>query len=394
MSLCNIKNEGKLLFGHGGSNTIIILKDNNIYKFFPIIKNELYLNYEKKQKNTIVNEINILKKLRKDFVDKNKTPHIVKILGYNYCEKIPKDFYKGCKVFKDRLNALKNDENDSKDDYQERQCWEIAHHYNSLYKGYYITQLEYCPVSLDDVIKNIFKDYTQRESKYYGDLKYVKTLFDRILFQIFFTLEVIKKEYPYFKHSDLFLRNVLGIVKNSEENKGKVIRYNFSKMKFDLPYNGLYVKINDFGHSIIDKKVYKKKEEIVIDNRVQDWFDILSDIIKRLSRNITKRRSVLTEGGILTTIKKWFANVKDDIKLLDSLEEFMEQYFSNFLDYKSFHKIVEEYIIITGYPSDELFDKAVRDYLKIKSPREVFRYFQEVFQASPNNIVIEEINKG
>ncbi len=66
---CSIKADDKIYFGSGGSNTIIVItQDNRAYKFFPFYYNKLSTDYKKAieaEKKKTINEINIGKNISK-----------------------------------------------------------------------------------------------------------------------------------------------------------------------------------------------------------------------------------------------------------------------------------------------------------------------------------------
>ncbi len=136
MSICKIPKNSKLLFGSGGSKTIIaITPENQVFKYFPIL---LYL-YDgqhkvKELKDIFKYELYLLKKLTK--YTKNKTPHIVNLYNIYYCDEIPKTFFKHCDKYTDYLMSKKM---------ASKECNYLYRGYPiTLNKGLYIGELEYC----------------------------------------------------------------------------------------------------------------------------------------------------------------------------------------------------------------------------------------------------------
>lgn len=179
MSLCNITNEGKLLFGHGGSDNFLLLKttneENRIFKIFPVYKNKLKLDSVQYNKKIINNEINIHNILTKHILKKNISPHIVELKKLAYCKKYPKEFFKDCKTYQDYIQDTNDRSNPEKKHIQQRQCYPSTQHYNKLYKEFYITELEFCKKELSDVIKNIFKKSLDSNSKFFINDRYIRS---------------------------------------------------------------------------------------------------------------------------------------------------------------------------------------------------------------------------
>jgi hypothetical protein len=237
-SICTIPKDKKLIFGSGGSKTIIaITKDKKVYKYFPIF---LFLNDNiellKELKNKFKLELEISVELTANIVNKNKSDHIVAIQQVKYCNIIPKSFFSECKSYTDYLLS-KNE--------APKECMYLYRNYPvTLNKGMFVGKLEYCDFTLADVIKNIIKK----------PIDDIKLCLDRIIFQTLFTLEVIKKKYPEFIHGDLFIRNILTkTLDNKYADKNYYLRYHLNNTVYDLPYDGVFIKINDFGNAQLNK---------------------------------------------------------------------------------------------------------------------------------------------
>jgi len=76
-----------------------------------------------------------------------------------------------------------------------------------------------------------------------------------LLFQVLFSLAIIQKKYPTFRHNDLDLNNIY--VYQRTENDEKV-KYNLNGTIFDIPNVGFTIKIGNFYKSVIDGFVDNK----------------------------------------------------------------------------------------------------------------------------------------
>ena len=151
-----------------------------------------------------------------------------------------------------------------------------------------IVLLEYCDNELSKFI-----EMNMREIKFSKGLALNTTIsnfiyeLQRILFQIIFTIAIIKDDYPGFAHGDLFVRNILLLSENKYDNNDYVAYYYKQKI-FYLPANGQYAKINDFGLSIIVNEIEPNTHKLVkqLDkyfhrnpfNEKTDIFNLLHDI--------------------------------------------------------------------------------------------------------------------
>lgn len=165
------------------------------------------------------------------------------------------------------------------------------------------------------------------------------------------------------------------------------------------------IKINDFGFSILDKKQYAENDFIIIDDPYQDWFDILIDIMNscitfmRIGKNYIEYSNE-DKKTFFQKIKNIFFKDQDKLKenqkkleFIKKLEEtFIPKYFSTFFDYESVKKLVDNSLFRSGYPNNELFDKNIKKIVKLKSDKEIFNYFSDIFEPREKHIIIEKYN--
>ena len=82
--------------------------------------------------------------------------------------------------------------------------------------------------------------------------------FKVVLFQLIYTLAVIHKKYPSFRHNDLKLNNIL--VQKSVGKKKKRMQYTFDEsLVFEVPDIGIMIKLWDFDFASIDGVVHNLK---------------------------------------------------------------------------------------------------------------------------------------
>jgi len=113
---CMIDETDKILFGDGGSTSIIIItKNKKVYKimtFYFHIDNILLDNEIKYLNKIIKNEINIYKLLTKNIINKDISNHIVKYINLNNCNNAkelfncPKKYNEFLKLNEDKKTKL------------------------------------------------------------------------------------------------------------------------------------------------------------------------------------------------------------------------------------------------------------------------------------------------
>ena len=286
--------------GDGGSDNIICIGDDVVYKIIPYhIKNpNSKYRFEGDQ-----DEIKLYKKLTKDFILSDKTPHIV---GY-YCN------YKT-----DITNLFKglpsvNEVYMKKSEKIEQQLVTLRFNYQSgvIKKNADVITIEKCPLTISIYIEK--------------NLNKIESILHRIIFQIIYTLAVIQKKYPSFVHNDLFLRNVLAVEEKSY-GADDYVEYKFNNRKFYLKANGLYVKINDFGYSLESKYFLDKRGKNVANFRLGkmpnvnckkcDIFNFLHDLYDGANmggksvKSILKKNKKCKKGKIIDKVFKTYLDIK------------------------------------------------------------------------------------
>ena len=343
------------VFGSGGSNTIIVITpDHKVYKYF-ITFSKIDSNTPKKYKETIQfykNEINVQKYLTKHIVKTNLSPHIVQLQHTLECKNSPSFFFKKCPSYQSFI-LTKNKKPIPTD------CkYMLLGHPVILKKGFLIAELEYCPITLGQIIEqSICKSNQHLE----------KTL-NRILFQILFTLATIQKKFPYFVHHDLFMRNVLAT--ELKASKNEYIRYTFGKYTFDLPANGFMCKISDFGLSDLNQKIHSSP--LVVKSPYEDIFNILYDIYNGGN---------LGAQSLLSIAKQ----KKNKRKI-----QFIHTYFSRFINTKIIRTIEKKgKKNLLNWNWRQFYNIQMSKLLHVKCPSTYLKYFTKIYPTKKEHTIIQ-----
>ena len=358
---CNILKSYKIkhvLFGSGGSNSIILIvnpltEDKNNTFVFKILPKNIYRNLKVKPNYNEI-EIRIHQFLTKKFKLNNRTPHIVGLYQYGQCPNL-RSIIKDISSTKSKLSTTKcpTFESYEKDFLkkpiemsipQRNLCnllLEIEMKQVETTFDYAI--LEYCHGDISFIIESFAnglktfsrgKENQQRLNEYISSFRrFLLT----IIFQIVFTLAVIKDSYPGFLHGDLFLRNILYVNVHAHTDTAYMAYYYKDKV-FYLPSNGIYAKIADFGHSIIsnNKSSVEKFEPNTFDSNnpvnkfnyynpfdtKSDIFNFLHDLYDGENLGTTSLKTLFEEqnNGFPVEIKK-LINKFIDIKVIDKINK-------------------------------------------------------------------------
>ena len=346
--ICKIPKNAKLLYGSGGSKCIIAITDDKAFKYFPII---LYEDDDKSIIKKLLNdfrlEIHVIKLLTEEFVNKNLSPHIIKYINHTKCDIIPDYLFDNCLDYdKYLLTDKKADGN----------CKYIYKNYPTyLVKPLYVLEMEKIDYSLSAEIKNI-------SNKKWS---IIKEFLDRIIFQIFFTLEIIREKYPDYSHNDLFIRNIL--CNYNEDEEELYDRYKYKNEIFDIPHNGICIKFNDFGMNYISQKFNKNfiKDRIVIHNPYRDYFSIIYDIYNGSNLGSNSLNNL----------------IKNKSKLQD-----IDKYFKNFIDVNIIKKIIKNNKKeMLDWDWNKTYDEKIVKLLKIQNFKDKIGYFKKLYPYNKNN---------
>uniref|UniRef100_A0A6C0LTI6 Protein kinase domain-containing protein n=1 Tax=viral metagenome TaxID=1070528 RepID=A0A6C0LTI6_9ZZZZ len=244
-----------IIIGHGGSDNVIvelrIRKNYFIIKIFP----RYILSNTKITPDFNEIEIKMYQFFTQKFILKNRTPHIVGIYNKQTCQKIDKmiKFIASkrikCPTFEEKL--LKHNKQMSFVD--EHICDILLRtELKMIEPDFDMILLEYCEESLEDFFHDTisYLSETQVIKEKEQIMDFILDHIKRIIFQIIFTIAIIKDDYPGFLHGDLFARNIM--LKYIYETDSKYyVAYHYKQKIWFIPVEGAYSKIIDFGHSII-----------------------------------------------------------------------------------------------------------------------------------------------
>jgi hypothetical protein len=254
----------KIFFGQ----TIIfdVIDKNNIQLIIKIIPDFILCNVRSKPDFNQL-EINFYQFFTHKYLLTDRTPHIVGLYNHQNCSRIDKLLR--------NIKIKSNTKLFPTPDMDKRICdLMLRHEMKILDPLFDVMLLEHC----DEVLSNFIGRHIQSNSPAGNCLAYD---LERILFQIIFTLAIIKEDYPGFLHGDFFMTNIL----LSYEKKYKpsdFVAYHYKQKIFYLEANGIYAKINDFGMTIIANelepniKLYHKNPF----DQKSDIFSLLSDIYR------------------------------------------------------------------------------------------------------------------
>lgn len=354
MECKKIPKDAIIHFGSGGSVAIIVILQDSAYKYFPFYR---YINSTESKINRNINdskyEINVIKLLTNKIIKKKLSPHLIKYYGNSVC-KNSKILFEDCPSYKKFLLTKK---------YPDRKCKNLyVGHPVFLEKKLLVLKMERAYFSLEDQLKIVSL----------GKWNIIENFLNRILFQIFYTIETIKTIYPDFIHNDLFIRNILlNYQKNNKEDDDAYLRYNYKNLKFDVPSNGFIIKINDFGSSQLNSNLSKKYDKKhIINHSYKDYFTILYDLYDGQNLGSSSLKSLIKN--------------KEKLKLLDN-------YFNNYFDVKIIKKISKnDKKNIFDRNRNQTFDKEIINLLKIKNIKKYLHNFKNIFPYKKTNNIIEE----
>ena len=359
-SLCkSIPKGSKRIFGSGGSKTVIVITpDKKVYKYFMVFSykdmDDKWIKNELKDFNR---EINIQKILTKNIVNKNLSPHIAILNTSLHCKSAPHFLFNKCPSFKKLLKTPK------KKMKLPQECMYLIRGYPvKIEKGFIIANIEYCPLTLGEVILKLM-----RKSN-----KTLEINLNRLLFQVIYTLAIIQKKYPYFVHHDLFMRNILAT--ENKSGKNDYFRYHFGKYVFDVPANGYVTKITDFGLTNLDKK--NQETPKLVKSPYEDVFNIIYDIYNG--------QNLGAESCISIARKR-----KNEKK-----EKFLHKYFSKFINTKLIteaEKNKQKKYIDREWR--KFYDPEMSKLFKVKLPKEYLKYFVKIYPKNDNHNIVEEFGK-
>jgi hypothetical protein len=146
-----------------------------------------------------------------------------------------------------------------------------------------------------------------------------------LLFQIIHTLAIIKNKYPDFNHNNLNLENIFVYI--NDKNNGKINKYIYNDVIYNVPYDNFEIKITNFENSIIfnDKNVFKN----LLNN----------NLIKKEDDLITIVKHILDENKNLDFKTNNFLNILIQMKKINYNEILNNEYFNDYKEGTNNRKI-------------------------------------------------------
>lgn len=234
-------------------------------------------------------EINIMRALKTHIIDTGISPHIIEILAVRTCSNIRE-------MIVDRAQCKKIAEGEEEIDNMPSSLLCILQ--ERITRGTAIDRValifsEVCAVSLPNFVGRFLPLNIQERD----------TMLVAFAFQVYYTLLAITRIWPQFSHGDMLnLSNLM--IKSAEPTQnwpkcGHYLRYviphtidaredSGKSSVFDIPYNGLFLKIIDFGHSQIPEEHIISAVEQNRQERAQEFIPDHIDFIrsyKELQRN-------------------------------------------------------------------------------------------------------------
>ncbi len=279
-----------IVWGHGGSENInLIVTDSNKKYIVLKIMPSRYNTNRKIEPNNQEIEIKFHKFFNIKYILNNRTPHIIGMYDHQICDDISvllngvKRNQENCPTI-DKLLVTKN-----VNFIDQKICEAIEKCKLEIYKPKVdILFIEYCQYDMKHIIELYMEDIKINEGIVLDEIviDFIYQL-HRIIFQLIFTLAIIKDDYPGYFHGDLFMRNILLSHENNYLNTDYVA-YHYKQKIFYFPANGVYSKITDFGESVILNELepvtfkmeekFRKLNKINPFNKKNDIFNILHSL--------------------------------------------------------------------------------------------------------------------
>jgi len=347
---CSIDDTDKVLFGDGGSSSIVIItKDKKVYKIFTLYNFILDIELDNQIKNNnkrVNNEIKIYELLTKKIIDENISNHIVKYIYSNNCNNA-KSLFKKCP--KSYVEFMKLTE-----DQKTKMCEQFFRGYphNKINNKYKVVEIEHCDYSCADFIRDVSKLPEIAMEKY----------LDIFFFQIIYTILSIQKVFPYFTHNDLFMRNILGLREKDNQN---YYTYKFNNKTYYLPQKKFFPKINDFGLTNLNNK-YKNVK--LYKSEYKDIYNIIFDVYN---------------GGNLgsTSLYELCKDNPDKVN-------FLKLYFSNYFNVDIIDEYKTKSNIQMNWNWSNILDNEFLKSIEMKNPYNLLNeYFYNIFGKINENIL-------
>ena len=257
------------------SNCDNILIGLKIYNFYDVHQQSSNLDISN---SMLTNEIDIIEKLSNEFVKTKKTPHLIMFI-----QKYDIDIHTSD-------NYVKFDKTTKKIKQEKKQ------------NGNKINKQIFSIMEWAD--KGTLKDNWSEGLK-------IKDHFTIFLFQLLYTLSIIRETYPNFRHQDLHSGNILV---SSTNNKDGYFKYTIQTKTYYIPDCGFQIKIWDFDRSTLTQLKYVTNPDETLE--FYDIYRILVIFFWEWKNHTYKPNPQSNK----------YIDLDDDYKLTDYVK-FMEKYF-------------------------------------------------------------------
>lgn len=372
--------------GAGGSdNIIMIVQDGNIHLVIKIIPSIVAFKQEcASDKNQL--EIKFYQFFTKKYLLTKRTPHIVGIYNHQICDNFSKLIKsiepKKCPTYEDQLFDRFPITN------AEAMVCKLLDGYDMklVNPQFDMLLLEFCDPPMADYISYAMEEIHKNKGEKLEEAldAFIYTL-NTILFQLIFTLAIIKDDYPGFMHGDFFVRNIL-LQFRRDDNNTDYIAYHYKQRIYYLRANGCYAKINDFGDAVIvnelesslyqDEKKFHKWKHYNPFNKKTDIFNLLHDIYDGQNLGSFSIRALQNKLQIdpkkLTSVIK-FMSVFIDIDVIDKINSKNYDLLSGTWNIDGI-KILEDSVLT---PDEYLTNKTFANLQKLPEGATIVRHYNE-----------------
>ncbi|XWV26060.1 putative serine threonine protein kinase [Tupanvirus soda lake] len=389
---CNITNLFKIkriMFGSGGSSNIILdVRDKNNNKLIIKVIPDLHFYNTKIKPDFNILEIKFYQFFTQKYILTDRTPHLVGIYNHQNCTRIDKLLVnikpkkKVCPSYVDKLTKRI-----TQSKVEMMICDLLLRHQMKILGPLFdVILLEHCNGEFSELIEWYMTEIKNSNGIIQKNMtnNFIYDL-NRILFQVIFTLAIIKEDYPGFSHGDLFIRNVLITTDNKYADKDYVAYYYKQKI-FYLPANGVYAKINDFGLSVIvnelepntydtDKQFHKFIHKNPF-NEKSDIFNLLHDIYDGQSwgsGSVTSLKHKLKMSNSKFNEIKLFINKFIKITTIDKINDNNRLLFDQTWDIDGI-KILENSVLT---PGEYLMKNHFSIYQNLPDDANIVRHFNK-----------------
>lgn len=344
---CYLTKDDMFVFGHGGSSSIIVLtRDERVYKFILIqyYEDNLHKNHyiDNENKNSD-NEVAITKLMNKI------SPHFIKLYDSYKCNDSTKLF---SLCGNDVFTYLKNKNNHPI-------CHDFFQNYpvKKYISTYNVMELEYCKFTCASYLEHVAT----------LDPPQIKSLLDKLIFQIAWSLHAAQHTYKYFIHHDLFIRNILGTPIN---HPTKHIRYKTKTHTFDVPATDFFPKIIDFGRANLDE-THHNQITILMECPYKDLFTFTYDIYNGQNHGSFNLTTLITQ--------------QNNPKKLS----FLNNYFSTFFDTNKLSAFTNSDYIPSNWEIS--ISPKFQKLANLKTPTQILEsYFNKIFEPQKDHEIFDE----